>query len=75
MWTILNELQCCFCFMFWFVDCKACGILAPQPGLKPASPTLEGEVLTNGPPGKSLYFLYFTLYQSTCLLQRITENN
>ena len=75
MWTILNDLQSCFCFLFWFFGCKAYGILAPQPGLKPAPLTLEGEVLTHGPAGKSLYFLYFTLYQSTCLLQRITENN
>ena len=32
----------------------ACGILAPRPGIKPAPPTLEGEVFTTGPPGKSL---------------------
>ena len=30
------------------------GILAPQPGIKPATPTLEDGVLTTGPPGKSL---------------------
>ena len=35
---------------------KACGILAPLPEseLKPAPHTLEDEVLTTGPPGKSL---------------------
>ena len=32
---------------------KADGILAPSPGIKPATPALEGEVLTTGPPGKS----------------------
>ena len=32
---------------------KACGILAPQPGIEPTSPTLEGEVLTTGFPEKS----------------------
>ena len=32
----------------------ACGILVPQPGIKPASPALEGRFLTTGPPGKSL---------------------
>ena len=38
--------------MFWFFDHKACGILAPWPGIEPALPALEGEVLTTGPPGK-----------------------
>ena len=36
MWTIfkvlLNLIQYCFCFMFLFFGCVACGILAPQPG-------------------------------------------
>ena len=31
----------------------ACGILAPQPGIEPASHALEGGFLTTGPPGKS----------------------
>ena len=39
--------------MFWFFGHEACGILAPRPGIEPASPALEGEVLTTGPPGKS----------------------
>ena len=42
----------CFVFLPW----GACGILAPWPGIKPAPPSLEGEVLTTGPPGKSLHF-------------------
>ena len=42
--------------MFWFFGHKACAILAPQPGIKPATPGLEGEVLTTGLPGKSLLF-------------------
>ena len=33
---------------------KACGILVPRPGIKPASPALAGGFLTTGPPGKSL---------------------
>ena len=32
---------------------KADGILAPSPGIKPATLALEGEVLTPGPLGKS----------------------
>ena len=43
--------------MFWFFGWKACGILAPLPGIEPAPRALEGEVLTTGPPGKSLYGL------------------
>ena len=41
---------CCFCFLFWF---KACGVLAPPPGMEPPLPALEGETLTTGPPGQS----------------------
>ena len=36
----------------------ACGILAPQPGIEPTSPTLEGGFLTTGPqenPKTSLF--------------------
>ena len=39
--------------MFWFFGPKACGISAPRPGIESASPALEGDVLTTGPPGKS----------------------
>ena len=39
--------------MFWFSGHGGCGILAPQPGIEPIPPALEGEVLTTGPPGKS----------------------
>ena len=58
--SLLNLLQYCLCFMFLFFGHDACGILAPWPGLKPAPPTLEGKVLTTGPPGKSqeYYFIY-----------------
>ena len=28
--SLLNLLQYCFCFMFWFFGHEACGILAPQ---------------------------------------------
>ena len=52
--SLLNLLQYAFCFMFWFFGRKACGILAPRSGIGPAPTALEGEVLTTGPPGKSL---------------------
>ena len=51
--ALLNLLQYYFCFMFCFYGHRACGILAPQPGLEPIpSSALDGEVLTIGPLGK-----------------------
>ena len=38
--------------MIWFFGHKACGILAPWPGIEAAPPASEGKVLTIGPPGK-----------------------
>ena len=52
--SLLNLLQYCFCFMFWFFGFQSCGILALWPGIELAPPALEGEVLTTGSPGKSL---------------------
>jgi len=43
---------------FWIWGHKACGILGPQPGVKPVSPALEVEVLTTGLPRKSQLFLF-----------------
>ena len=40
----------------------AWGILVPQPGLEPSSPTLEGRSLTTGPSGKSLGIPFYLLY-------------
>ena len=37
----------------------ACGILVPQPGIEPASPSLAGRFLTTGPPGKSQAYYYY----------------
>ena len=34
---------------------EVCGILVPPPGIEPSSPSLEGRLLTTGPPGKSLF--------------------
>ena len=39
--------------MFCFFGPKACGILALRPGIEPAPPALEGEILTTGPLGQS----------------------
>ena len=51
-------------FMFLFFGPKACGILAPPPGIKPTSPALEGKVITSGPSGKSLSFLKLNILWS-----------
>ena len=51
----LNLLQNFF-FMFCFFDHEACGILAPWSGIKLATPALEDEVLTIGPPGNPSSF-------------------
>ena len=40
--------------MFRFFGLKACGFLAPPPGIEPVPPALEGEILTTEPPEKSL---------------------
>ena len=51
MWTIFKVF---IDFVtIWFFGHGACGILAPQPGIEPALPALEGNILTTGPPGKS----------------------
>ena len=39
-------------FTFWLFGHEACGISAPQEGIKPSPPALEGEISTTGPPGK-----------------------
>ena len=56
--SLLNLLWYWFCLIFWFFDPEACGILASQPGMEPTPPTLEGEVLPIGLPGKSLWFFF-----------------
>ena len=40
------------CLFFW-LSCSPCGILVPQPGIEPMSPTVEVQLLTTGPPGNS----------------------
>ena len=63
--VLLNLLQYCFFYGFsvWVFFClffcvcffclRACGVLAPGPGIKPALPALESKVFSTGPPGKS----------------------
>ena len=43
--SLLNLLQCCFCFVFWFFGHKVCEFLAPWPEIEPVPPAVEGKVL------------------------------
>ena len=54
LWLPLNVCILLASFYGAGRHCMACGILAPQPGIEPTPPTLEGEVLTTGPAGRSL---------------------
>ena len=59
MWTILKvfiefvTILLLFYVLVYFFGYEACGILSPRPGIKPAPPALEGEVLTTELTGKS----------------------
>ena len=49
--------------MFWFFGHKAYEILAPQPTIEPVPTAFEGKVLTTGPPGKTLSWVFsYTLW-------------
>ena len=62
-----HQLSICL-FLFWFFGREACGI---RPGMEPAPPALEGEVLAIGLPGKSLgqgplFFFFFLWAHPNC---------
>ena len=59
--------------MFWFFWPRACGILALRPGIEPAPPALEGEVLITGPPGKSQWWM--VLDYVTAVYVQLKEDN
>ena len=50
-------------YVFWFLGHEACGIPAPQPGIEPAPPALEGKVPTTAPPEKPLYSILDSTYK------------
>ena len=52
--SLLNLLQYCLCFVFWFFGWEACGILGPELGIEPTLPALEGELLAPGLQEKTL---------------------
>ena len=52
------------------------GILVPRPGIEPATPTLEGKVLTTGPPGKSLlFFIKVELIHNVVLISAVRQSD
>ena len=72
MWTIFKvfiefvTILLLFCILVFF-GLKACGNLAPQPGIEPTASALEGKLLTTGSPGKSqenMHFLEFPRWPS-----------
>ena len=65
MWTIfkvfiefVNNFVSVFCF-----GLEACGILASQSGVELTPCALEGEMLTTGLPGKSLFSIFSVVYR------------
>ena len=42
--------------------------VAPQTGIKPTPPVLDGEVLTTGPPAKFLILLFDILRENSLLV-------
>ena len=64
--------------MFWSFGPKACGILAPHSGIKPAPPALEGKVLTTEPSGKSqgcIYLFELEFSQDICPGVRLLDHD
>ena len=51
---------------------KACRILVPGPGIKPASPALRGRFLTTGLPGKSQDRAFKREHQCPCPFSQLT---
>lgn len=45
---LLHLLQYYFCFVLWFLDHEACGILAPQAGTESTSSALKAQVPATG---------------------------
>ena len=51
-------------FMFWFFGYETHEFLALCPGIKSVPPTLTGEVLNTGPPGRSQKFIILSVSRS-----------
>ena len=71
MWIIFKVFIEFVAVSFFFFGIKASGILVLWPEMEPATPTLEGEVLTTGPPRKSQW-LHFRVGRN---LTKVTPAN
>ena len=67
--SLLNLFQYGFRFMLWFLGHKACEIPASQPRMELVPPTLEGNVLTTGIPGKSFFAVILWEYRVVYLVK------
>ena len=50
--------------MFWFFGPEACGISVPRAGIKPATLSLEDEVLPTGLPKESLLVAFVNKFMN-----------
>ena len=57
--SLLNLLQFCLCFLAWVFCLEACGTLASG-----SEAALEGEILTTGLPGRSLFSILSVVYSA-----------
>ena len=60
IWSWTFVCWACFVFYCFWLCHEACGILVPWPGIEPAPSALKGKVLTTGPPGKSLKYIFWS---------------
>ena len=83
MWTVfkvfIEFVTTLLLFYVLVFGLKACGILAPHPGMEPAPPALEGKALTTGPSTESQPFSFLLLlkieacsHEANCSLQICT---
>ena len=60
--SLLNLLQYCFCFTFWFIDQVACESLAPRPKIEPTPPHWKEKSQPLGRQGSLCYFQKPSVY-------------
>ena len=78
MWTIFKVfVTILLIFSKFFLATRHVGSSASSPGIQPTLPSLEGKVLTTGPPGKSLIYFYISriVYYSENLEKNAMSNN
>ena len=79
MWTIFKDVFEFITILLWcfgFFTVKHVGSQLHWPGIKPAPPALEGNILTTGPPGKSwsLFLIFLGQLSLTNTKIRFKQN-